>query len=207
VRPEIIFSDSESIQKIKEKLPHLFQIAELESSRDGKIGMEVGSLREKIIIAMLINFYGIDNVRTDIPITESEVDVIVDDSPISIKTITGRRIIGVKVIWTVDREKINQFVENYGPDCDMLFVHINWDDLGGLYFIPVDVQREVLENLSVERYLKIPPVGTNPRGVEISNEVMRILTNHRDTKKIIIDWKKSHIAFNPYKRWLDHWNS
>jgi hypothetical protein len=33
--------------KIRKRLPYLFQLAELESSRAGKIGMEVGSLREK----------------------------------------------------------------------------------------------------------------------------------------------------------------
>jgi hypothetical protein len=45
-----IFSNDILISKIKRKLPHLFNIAELESSRAGKIGMEVGSIREKILI-------------------------------------------------------------------------------------------------------------------------------------------------------------
>ncbi|RLC67524.1 MAG: type II restriction endonuclease subunit R, partial [Chloroflexi bacterium] len=49
-----IFEDQKLVQKIKKKLPYLFQLAELESSRAGKIGMEVGSLREKIIVALLI---------------------------------------------------------------------------------------------------------------------------------------------------------
>ena len=39
-----IFEDKKLIQKIKKRLPHLFQLAEIESSRAGKIGMEVGSL-------------------------------------------------------------------------------------------------------------------------------------------------------------------
>ena len=45
-----LFSDEKIVIKIKNRLPYLFQIAELESARDGKIGMEVGSLREKVII-------------------------------------------------------------------------------------------------------------------------------------------------------------
>ncbi|MBC8527268.1 MAG: ThaI family type II restriction endonuclease [Candidatus Cloacimonetes bacterium] len=49
-----IFEDEKLIKRIKTHLPYLFQIAELESSRAGKIGMEVGSLREKIIVALLI---------------------------------------------------------------------------------------------------------------------------------------------------------
>ncbi len=39
---EDIFRDNKLVLRIKDRLPYLFQIAELESSRDGKIGMEVG---------------------------------------------------------------------------------------------------------------------------------------------------------------------
>lgn len=34
-----IFENEKLIEKIKERLPYLFQLAELESSRAGKIGM------------------------------------------------------------------------------------------------------------------------------------------------------------------------
>ncbi len=85
-----IFEDKELVNRIKNKLPYLFQIAELESSRAGKIGMEVGSLRERIIIALLIYKFGEENVETEIPITEPEVDVKLFGKPISIKTITGK---------------------------------------------------------------------------------------------------------------------
>ena len=53
-----LFTDANIVNQIKEKLPKLFRIAELESSRDGKIGMGVGSIREKIIVALLIYKYG-----------------------------------------------------------------------------------------------------------------------------------------------------
>ncbi len=42
-----IFSDKNLTAKIQKRLPHLFQLAELDSSRAGKVGMEVGSVREK----------------------------------------------------------------------------------------------------------------------------------------------------------------
>ena len=61
-----IFEDTKLVDRIKNKLPYLFQLAELESSRAGKIGMEVDSLRERIIIALLI--FGEANVETNIPI-------------------------------------------------------------------------------------------------------------------------------------------
>ena len=38
-----LFSDITLVNKITTKLPYLFQLAELESSRAGKVGMEVGS--------------------------------------------------------------------------------------------------------------------------------------------------------------------
>ena len=70
-----LFSDENIIQRVKEKMPDLFQLAETDSSRAGKLGMEIGSVREKIIIALLIYKFGEENVKTDISITKSEVDV------------------------------------------------------------------------------------------------------------------------------------
>lgn len=70
-----IFTDKNLVEKIKKRLPYLFQLAELESSRAGKTGMEVGSVRERIVVALLIYKFGEANVETEIPITESEVDV------------------------------------------------------------------------------------------------------------------------------------
>mgnify|MGYP001772854287 CR=1 FL=1 len=43
-----LFEDEKLLEKIKRKMPYLFQLAELESSRAGKTGMEIGSLRERI---------------------------------------------------------------------------------------------------------------------------------------------------------------
>lgn len=52
--------------------------------------MEVGTLREQIIIAMLIYFLGEDNIGTNISIQESEVDVRVCNEPLSIKLLPRR---------------------------------------------------------------------------------------------------------------------
>jgi hypothetical protein len=71
-----IFQDLDIVEKIQAKLPTLFQLAELDNSRDGKLGIEIGSARERIVIALLIYQFGEENVTTNIPITESETDVI-----------------------------------------------------------------------------------------------------------------------------------
>jgi hypothetical protein len=121
-----LFSDKVLVQKVQTKLSKLFQLAELESSRAGKVGMEVGSVREKILIALLIYKFGENNVETEIPITAPEVDAILFGEPISIKTITGS-FSGVKLIWTVDAAKAKEFCENYHFVADRMFAQLNWN--------------------------------------------------------------------------------
>ncbi|GHT34305.1 hypothetical protein FACS189427_01380 [Planctomycetales bacterium] len=121
-----LFDDQALVEKIKVKLPKLFQIAELESSRDGKIGMEVGTMREKILTALLIYTFGEENVNSKIPTTEAEVDVKLFDEPVSVKTKTSKSKNpgGFKLIWTVDEDKAAEFGKTYEPSCGMILVHM-----------------------------------------------------------------------------------
>lgn len=200
-----LFEDVDLVNRIKNKLPYLFQLAELESSRAGKVGMEVGSLREKIIIALLIYKFGEANVKTDIPIAEPEVDVKLFGEPISIKTITGKGFGGVKLIWTVDAQKAREFRDNYYPSCDIILVQVNWGGIGGLYYIPLETQRKVFDRIGRTQYIKLPKPGTNPRGVEITANALSLLIKDSLSKVIEITWKKTKIDYNPYKRWVDYW--
>ena len=200
-----IFKDKTLINKIKSRLPYFYQLAELESSRAGKIGMEVGSLREKIIVALLIYKFGESNVQTEIPIIEPEVDVELCGQPISIKTITGSGFGGVKLIWTVDAQKAREFRENYYPRCDILLVQIVWNGRGGFYYIPLEAQKSLFKTMGREQYIKLPIPGTNPRGVEITKEALSHLVRSKETKVIKIDWQRSEIDYHPYKRWVDYW--
>lgn len=201
-----LFEDELISRKIQSRLPQLFQIAEIESSRAGKTGMQVGSLRERILIALLVYKYGTENVETEIPITEPEVDVKLFDTPISIKTVTGKNYSGVKLIWTVDTDKAHQFRESYRPKCDMLFVRIQWDGVGGFYYIPVETQIEVFNKIGRNEYIKLPKPGTNPRGVEITKEALSLLASDQNTNVIEIFWEKKDIQFDPIKRWVDYWS-
>jgi hypothetical protein len=201
-----MFGDETLKLKIRKRLPYLYRIAELESSRAGKIGMEVGSVREKIIIALLIYKFGESNVKTDIPITKPEVDVELFGQPVSVKTITGKGFGGVKLIWTVDAQKAREFRENYSPCCDILFVQIVWNAKGGFYYIPLEAQGRLFESIGRDSYIKLPKAGTNPRGVEISKEALSSLVLDKESKVIEIDWQKSEIDYHPYKRWVDYWS-
>lgn len=200
-----IFEDRKLIEKIKMRLPYFFQLAELESSRAGKTGMEVGSVRERIIVAMLIYKFGEANVETEIPITEPEVDVKLFGEPLSIKTITGKSFGGVKLIWTVDAQKAKEFRENYYPHCDMLLIQINWGNHGGFYYVPLEAQRQVFNKIGRQNYIKLPKAETNPRGVEITKEALSNLVADNESKSIMIDWQRTKIDFNSYKRWVDLW--
>lgn len=182
-----IFEDEKLIERIKKRLPHLFQLAEFENSRAGKIGMEVGSVRERIIVALLIYKFGEANVESEIPITEPEVDVRLFGNPISVKTITGNSFSGVKMIWTVDAEKARQFSEEYQPSCDMLFVQIDWGKEGWFYYIPIQVQKRLFDKIGRKNYIKLPKAGTNPRGVEITKEALMGLVEDSETKVIKIN--------------------
>jgi hypothetical protein len=200
-----VFRKKEIIEKIQNKLPYLFQLAEQESSRAGKLGMEVGSVRERVIVALLVSRFGERNVETEIPITEAEVDVKVFGNPISIKTFTGKTFTGVKLIWTVDPKSAIEFSQKYSPVCDMILVQIHWSNGGGLYYIKKETQQKILKEIGREKYIKLPKEGTNPRGVEVSGEALKMLTENADTIKIAIVWKRKDINFNPYKRWVELW--
>ena len=200
-----LFLDKTIVNRIKSKLPKLFHIAELESSRAGKIGMEVGSVREKVIIALLIHRYGKENVNTNIPITEAETDVVIKGIPYSIKTITGNG--GVKAVWTVDATSASNFIDNYKPKCSILLVQINWGYVrGGFSLIPLEVQNKVFNKIGKEKYLKLPKAGTNPRGVEFTKEAMGMMLADNQTLKIGIDWKKEILEYDTYKKWVEYWN-
>ena len=201
-----LFSDGPIIDKVQRRLPYMFQLAELESSRAGKVGMEVGSLRERIISSLLIYKFGEKNVETDLPITEPEIDVKLFGSPISIKTITGKEPTGVKLIWTVDATKARQFLETWHPRFDLILVHINWSSLGGVYYIPDYVQQRIFDEIGKEKYIKLPKQGTNPRGVEISNEALKEITTDEDTMSIKVEWKRINVQYNAFKRWVDLWS-
>jgi len=199
-----LFTDASIASKIKTKLPKLFRIAEIETSRVGKIGMEVGSLREKIIGGLLIYKFGENNVNTDIPITEPETDVIIGNQGVSIKTITGNG--GVKAVWTVDAKSSRKFIDNYKPKCDIILVQIWWGlEKDSFFLIPLEVQKEIFDLLGRDKYLDMPKAGTNPRGVEFSRMAIEKMVTHPKTLKTKIKWDKGNLSYDVYKRWVDYW--
>jgi hypothetical protein len=125
--------------------------------------------------------------------------------PISIKTLTSHGFAGVKLVWTVDEQSALQFSHHYAPRSDMLSIQINWENHGGFYYIPLGTQRQIFGTLGRDRYIKLPRLGTNPRGVEITAEALEVLVNHTQTVAIDIEWRREDIPFNAFQRWVEHW--
>lgn len=152
--------------------------------------------------------FGIDIVDPEIPITAPEVDVIVKNTPLYIKTMTtsSDRWSSVKLIWTVDAQKALQFKNTYIPYCDMLMAKIHWNDNGKLLLFSKESQVGVLNQIGRDRYIKLPKVNTNARGVEISREALLILEKCQDTRCIDIKFTREKIDYREvYTKWLDAW--
>jgi hypothetical protein len=200
-----ILIDNEKFKKyIQEKLPELFEQANIECSRDGKIGMEVGVARERILVAMLMHFFGTENVDVKIPTTKASLDVKLLGQCISIKTRT--KVNNFKLCWTSDQISIGNYISTFQPDCDILFAKIDWGKIGYIYYIPLSVQIDVFNTLGRANYLKIPKPGTNPRGIDITDEAYRELTSHSQTLKMEILWNIKNLDINVYERWLKLWD-
>jgi hypothetical protein len=144
-------------------------------------------------------------VETGITITEPEIDTKVFGRPLSIKTITKGGFSGVKISWTVDTQKVQEFKEIYSPRCDILLIRIKWGGVGGFYYIPLEAQERVFGELGANGYIKLPKPGTNPRGVEITKEALTLLVRDEAAKSIEVDWQQTRVSYNPYKRWVDYW--
>ena len=199
--------ESPYCDKIVKVLPTLFHKVELENRRGKKIGMEVGTARERVLIAMFMYVYGKDSVKFP-PGKSHGFDVIVNDVPISINTKVSKGFGGVKLSWTVDWEKTSEFVESFTPKSAMLFVQINWGGNGGMFLIPQIAQEDTLKSIGVERYVKKPPKRTNPRGIELSTTAMELLQKHSCTKVLTITWERDNTLPQEtfqYDRWIELW--
>ena len=193
--------------KIKKNLPVLFNLVELENRRGQKLGMEVGTARERVLIALFMYIFENDAVEFP-PSTSHEVDVYVKKVPISIKTKTGTGSAGIKLKWTTDWIKVKEFVANYKPSSNLLVVQIKWGAKGKFCWISLELQQEIFALLGREKYLKEPKQGSNPRGVEISGEAFKLLLSKATCLEI--DWQRDLTMIKEkalYQRWIELWDS
>jgi len=69
----------------------------------------------------------------------------------------------------------------------------------------LNVHKRVFDRLGRQNYIRLPRPGTNPRGVEVTKEALSNLVGDNESRSILINWQRTKIEFNPYKRWVDLW--
>ena len=99
----------------------------MECSRSSGLTPEVGSSRERDLIASFAN-NKILNVEFDIS-NKKESDVVINNNKISIKHSSNKKNShnGIKIIWTVDIEKRKEFIKNFTFNCDLIIVYVRFD--------------------------------------------------------------------------------
>jgi hypothetical protein len=98
-----------------------------------------------------------------------------------------------------------EFSNKYIPSCDIILVQIVWNSKGGLYYIPLETQIRIFNEMERYNYIKLPKLGTNPRGVEFTKQALTKLTEDSSTFRIPIEWQRVEMEFSPYKKWVDLW--
>lgn len=189
------------LERIKKKLPPAFEIVQQQAS-----GPEVGVLREAVLIGMFMAFLEKGKVTPNTSAVEADIDCYVGDAPLSIKTVTGTNMGGVRIKWTSDQEKAREFIASFSPECDLLVVRIVWEAEGRISYIPVEAQQAVFSRLGRSEYLDYRQ-GTNTRGVNLSRQALTAIENNRQSVVLRLQWYKSAQPRpeSKYDRWVSYW--
>lgn len=164
------------ITSIKSLL-YLYKISESENTRNGKLIPSVGSAKEKDLIANLI-YSKKFKIKHNIPDNKS-YDVVVNDTQISIKHITNKKVTeqGVKIVWTVDRESCKKFIDTYIPDVDMLLIYNHINNISIIY-IDRNVIFRYYHLWQIEKRTIFKTQAGNTRGIEFSNVFFHTLVKN-----------------------------
>lgn len=184
-----VFDDPIFQEKVCAELLDIVLQADLNASKYGSSGLLKGSIRKKHLIDFLIESFGYDNVE----IVEHlpDVDLTLFKVPIKIRTITGKS--GVKIKWTTDKEKVEDYFMDFKPTCGMILVRKRkyLDERPypcGLFYIPLVTQEKVFSQLGLNGYIKRPPPETNSRGIALTRIALEMLLKDSETKHIDANW-------------------
>ena len=200
-----LFESEDRLNRLVTVLPNAFKTVRQEMPKGNP---SVDILLEYVITGFFINEFGEDDVLVPDKGIERRYDLEICGEKMSVKTGTNRT--QVKVLWTVDPLQIEREVAEYKPFCDIFLVEIFWDQSAeSIFYIPLSVQEDAKKQMDESNYLSYltAGVGTNHRGISITGEAMKILRNHKDTKRATVDWTESGITAEPYDRWIDFWEN
>lgn len=197
-----LLTNKDKVKSFAKKLPIAFERADNEMPSNPAVGL----LREHIIIGYFISELGENLVQVPKG-NEKGFDATICGQELSIKTLKGPSLGGLKLVWTSDQEKAEKERDNYYPDIDIFFVFINWNEnKESVFYIPVDVQVEIFKKMGKDSYHKSVR-GTNNRGIEIKPLALKELLVHKNTSKCNVNWIRQGINYTPYERWEKFWKS
>ena len=169
----------------------LYQSSQTECSRSCGLTPEVGSSRERDLIASFAS-NPLLNVNYDIP-NEKEEDVIINNNNISIKHSSNKKNSqsGIKIIWTVDIEKRNEFLKRFTFKCDLIIMYVRFDktiENGEIEIICISrnelIHQQTNSNIRKETIFKC--LEGNSRGIEFDKKFFeKIIQNSLFHIKII----------------------
>jgi hypothetical protein len=154
----------------------LYSDSQSECKRNGKCTMEIGSSREKDLLAVLKRYIG-DGIKTDLDNALVE-DFRFNDQRISVKHSSD--IVGagnLKAKWTSDGEQADAFIRGmleFKPDhythILLVYIRVETKRIDAL-MVSADTVLDIVRTLGLEAFKSSK--GTNNRGVEYSRKTLQ----------------------------------
>lgn len=161
-------------EKYMKGLITLYLSSQIECSRSAGLTPEVGSSRERDLISSFVTnkklsvHYNIANNK--------EEDIIINDKKISIKHSSNKikSQFGIKIVWTVDNDKRNEFVQNYKFCCDLIIIYVRFSSIYNgeleILYIPIEKLLELQSTFAENNMPIFKCLDGNSRGIEFDKK-------------------------------------
>lgn len=184
IKDNFIFNHFQNEKYVK-GLITLYQSSQMECSRSSGLTPEVGSSRERDLISSFVSNLELSvnyNITND-----KEEDVLVNDLKVSIKHSSNKSKSqsGIKIIWTVDSEKRNEFLKNFTFNCDIIIIYVRFSetlDKGQIevIFIVKEKLSEIHENFKSNNKNVFNCLDGNSRGIEFDKKFFEEILKNLD---------------------------
>jgi hypothetical protein len=189
-----LFADQGFIDFMREWWPlHVKDVNDL-STQNGGMGQEVGKFRERALLWLWATFLGEDAYRCDVDdygvrVAEKGKDAIFFGNDVSIKTVSfsGNTHGHVKISWIEDKDMAKEFELSWIPKYDLALARLKWGSANeGIFYIPRDVQLEVVAHCKEIDLTPLKTAGGYSKGTSIKYKVCNMLVEHPRTLKLLI---------------------
>lgn len=195
-----LFTNNNIISLLK-----LYQFSQAENKRYNKLTQEIGSGREKDLIAYMKHVLK-EKISYDIP-NKNEEDVIMDCANISIKHSSNKKCVqnGIKIHWTTNKESQEKLLSSFIFKCDLLIVYVRFSENeqdGELEIIYVTKELLNTEKSKSEKEIFNKLDSSNSRGIEFTKEFFENIVRKSEFRCIVSFKKFMHPNVDPIKRRL-----